>query len=167
MGTGTLIFLLVAMGLLVLAAVFYVVAGWLRRLRRAAIERLRADVGGETVYNVEDCNYFGLQSAGHAQVRGNGVMALTDKGIHFRMLAPDRYRFVPLESITGVSNPRWFLNKSKARALLRVDFLSGGDRDACAWLVRNLDWWNLALRALMEGGRPPQRLAVRRRAPTL
>ena len=97
---------------------------WFRRLRREAIEDIRRDVGEEKVYHVEDCNFFGRQSVGYKQWRGNGFLALTDKGIHYRMLLPKKSLFVPVESIEGISQPRSFLGKSKARSLLRVDYVN-------------------------------------------
>jgi len=129
---------------------------WFKRLRVQAIEDMRKMVGGERVYNVEDSNCFGVLSKGYKQVRGNGVLALTDKGIHSRMLIPRKYLFIHLESVRGVSNPRSFLGKTKARVLLRVDFVNEeGQDDACAWLVPSLQWWNEAVAALRMGKEPP------------
>lgn len=147
---------------LVIIAVVSALAGglallfsWIRRLRRAAVEDLRRDVGGERVYRVNDCNFFGVLSSGYAQVRGNGVLALTEKGLHFRMLAPRKYLFIPLDSIREVSHPRWFLGKTKARTLLRVDFVNReGEKDAAAWIVPHYRWWGEAITDLRAGGKP-------------
>jgi len=129
---------------------------WFKRLRMEAIESMRGDVGEEKVYHVEDCNFFGRQSAGYRQWRGNGVLALTEKGIHFRMLLPRKELFIPLDSIKEISHPRSFLGKSKARDLLRVDFVNeAGEEDACAWLVPSLQWWSDAISALRVGEEPP------------
>ncbi len=129
---------------------------WIKRLRVEAVNALREAVGGERVYHVEGCNFLGILSKGYAQVRGNGVLALTDRGIHFRMFLPRRHLFVPLPSVCGVSRQRSFLGKTRGRELLRVDF-SGewGSRDACAWQVPSLDWWEEALRSMRVGGEPP------------
>lgn len=148
---------------LVLIIVALVVTGdivffvwWIKRLRAGAIEALREAVGDERVYHVEDCNFFGLQSSGYKQWRGNGVLALTGKGIHFRMFIPRRYLFVPVDAMREISEPRSFLGKSKAKKLLRVDFAnSAGEKDACAWLVPSLRWWNEAIQALRSGAEPP------------
>jgi hypothetical protein len=145
-----------ALCLAVLAAVFGVAWVWIRRLRGRAIVALRSDTTGEDVYHVADCNFFGILSSGLAQVRGNGLLALTSGGIRFRMLSPARALFIPLASIRDVSHPRWFLKKSKARELLRVDFtIDGGEDDAAAWLVRDLRWWDEAIAALRAGGDVP------------
>ncbi|MBC7247219.1 MAG: hypothetical protein H5T73_05520 [Actinobacteria bacterium] len=133
-----------------------VLSWWIKRLRVEAVESLRETVDGEKVYHVEDCNYFGTLSRGYAQLRGNGILALTDRGIHFRMLLPRRYLFIPLASVRAVSRPRSFLGKTRAGELLRVDFADDeGREDACAWLVPSPEWWTEALHALRAGGEPP------------
>ena len=129
---------------------------WFKRLRMEAIDSLRRDINKERVFHVEDCNFFGRQSVGYKQWRGNGILALTDKGIHFRMLLPRKELFIPLDSIKEISHPRSFLGKSKARDLLRVDYVDdAGEEDACAWLVPSLQWWSEAIEALHAGGGPP------------
>jgi hypothetical protein len=74
------------------------------------------------------------------------------------MLTPRRTLFIPRESIRAVSHPRWFLKKTKARDLLRVDFVdSAGMGDAAAWIVRDLPWWDEAIAALRQNREPPAR----------
>ena len=131
------------------------IALWIRQLRKDAIAAVRRNTEGEEVYMVEDCNFFGQQSSGYKQVRGNGVLALTDRGIYFGMLIPGKELFVPLDSIKGTSQPRSFLGKTKMRDLLRVDFVNAEGRDdAGAWLVPSLQWWSEAVEALRRGKEP-------------
>ena len=154
----TIVLLVLALCLAVLAVVFAVAFLVIKRLREKAVVTLRSDTAGERVYHVADCNYFGLLSSGLAQVRGNGLLALTSGGIRFRMLTPQRTLFIPGESIRAVSHPRWFLKKSKARDLLRVDFTnSAGEEDAAAWIVGDLPWWDEAIAVLRAGQEPPVR----------
>ncbi len=145
--------------LIVLASVItglIVIGLWIKRLRKEAIAAVRRSTGKEKTYLVEDCNFFGQQSFGYKQVRGNGILALTDKGIHFRMLIPSKELFVPLDSIKDISQPRSFLGKTKMRDLLRVDFVNEQGRDdAGAWLVPSLQWWSEAVEALRMGKEPP------------
>lgn len=130
---------------------------WIKRLRREAVERLREITEGERVYNVEDCNFLGRESRGYRQWRGNGLLALTDRGLRFRQLMPRTDVFIPLGSITGLSMPRSFLGKSGLKGLLRVDFRDEeGKDDACAWLLPSPAWWASALEALLAGGEPPE-----------
>jgi hypothetical protein len=134
------------------------VLSWIKRLRKEAIANLRQDVGEEKVYQVNDCNFFGVSSSGYAQVRGNGVLALTEKGLHFRMLAPSKSLFISIDSIRDVSHPRWFLGKSKARKLLQVDFFNQkGEKDAAAWLVPHYEWWGKAILDMRAGMELPPR----------
>ena len=151
-----IVLFVLALCLAILTVVYGVAYLLIRRLRDGAIIALREDVGVENVYHVADCNFFGVLSSGLAQVRGNGLLALTAGGLRFRMLTPERVLFIPLASIRHISNPRWFLKKSKARELLRVDFINDqGEEDAAAWIVRDLPWWNEAIKVLRSGGTPP------------
>ena len=150
-----IVILVLALCAAILVVVYGVAFLVIRRLRDGAVLALRTDVGEEEVYHVADCNFFGILSSGIAQVRGNGLLALTSAGLRFRMLAPKRTLFIPRASVHGVSNPRWFLKKSKARDLLRVDFINDqGQEDAAAWLLRDLPWWNEAVESLRSGGTP-------------
>jgi hypothetical protein len=156
MNTGLIVFISVALGVSLFIAVFALASFWIRRLRRSAIAQLREELGTERVYQVDDCNFFGVSSSGYGQVRGNGMLALTEKGIHFRMLAPRKNFFIPLNSVREVSHPRSFLGKSKARTLLRVDFFNvQGEKDAAAWLVPHHEWWGRAIMDMRAGMEPP------------
>jgi len=151
-----LVIILVVVANLLVDLVF--IAWWVRRLRAEAAERLReiTEEGKEKVYNVEDCNYLGRLSKGYRQWRGNGLLALTDRGLRFRQLIPRTEIFIPPDSITAISGPRSFLGKSKSRELLRVDFTDeAGAEDACAWLLSSPGWWFAALEALRAGEEPP------------
>mgnify|MGYP000518929768 CR=1 FL=1 len=131
-------------------------AWWLRRLRAEAVERMREITKGETVYHVEDCNFFGRLSSGYRQWRGNGLLALTDGGLCFRQLLPRKELFIPLDAVTGISRPRSFLGKTRMKDLVRVDFRDEeGKDDACAWLLPSTSWWIAALEALRAGEEPP------------
>ncbi len=151
----------VAAALTGLAAFFLILYLWAGRLRREAVESLRRAVEGDRVYRVEDCRYLGMLSRGHAQVRGNGVLALTGRGLHFRMLLPRRHVFIPLRSLRSVSTPRSFLGKIGPAGLLRVDFTGpDGGEDACAFAVSSPRWWSGALEALLSGHEPPELRAL-------
>ena len=156
MSKGFVAFMIVVLSISLFVCISAMVLSWIRRLRKEAIANLRSDVGEEKVYQVNDCNFFGVSSSGYGQIRGNGVLALTEKGLHFRMLAPRKYLFIPLESIREVSHPRWFLGKSKARMLLRVDFFDQDEeKDAAAWLVPHHEWWGKAILDMRAGMEPP------------
>jgi hypothetical protein len=147
-----------ALSLCIIICVYAIALFWVKRLRKEAAQALRDEVGDEGVFDVADCNFLGTLSSGYAQVRGNGLLALTVDGLHFRMFRPRRYLSIPLESIRLISHPRWFLGKTKLQELLRVDFVNpDGDEDACAWLVNDPQWWAEAITALRDGRQPPPR----------
>ncbi|MBD3278234.1 MAG: hypothetical protein GF388_08040 [Candidatus Aegiribacteria sp.] len=87
-------------------------------------------------------NFFGVRSRGYRQVRGNGILILTDSELFFRMLLPAKELRIPLRSVTSVETVRSFLGKSKLRTLVKVNFRnSQGADDAAAWLVKDTDQW--------------------------
>ncbi len=140
---------------LFLSVTFFLVFRWIKRLRTKTLEMLRDELRGVKVYAIRDCNFFGLQSLGFGQMRGNGLLALTARELRFRMLLPRRSLCIPLASVEEVSYPRWFLRRYKGGDLLRVDFIGEkGDRDACAWLLKDPQAWGRAIAALREGGQP-------------
>lgn len=149
-----LIILLVVLVDIVVDIVF--LAWWIKRLRAEAVARMKEMTEGETVYHVEDCNFFGRASRGYRQWRGNGLLALTDRGLRFRQLIPRTEISIPIGAISGVSEPSSFLGKSRMKKLLQVDFRGeDGAEDACAWLIPSLEWWKEALEALRAGKEPP------------
>lgn len=142
----------------VLAALASALAGlalawrWIRSLRLEALARLKKRIGEERVYAADDCNFCGLLSGGYVQMRGNGLVAVTERGIHFCMLCPRRYLFIPIEVVKGISTTRSFLGKWKGKRLLRVDFTDReGKEDACAFLVSQPELWAENLNLLISG----------------
>jgi len=89
-------------------------------------------------------NFFGQESRGAGQMRGNGALILTNDALHFTLLLPRRSWVIPLENITEMSLPRKHLGKSKMCDLLRVDYLDNTDNekgDAIAWAVKDPESW--------------------------
>ena len=110
------------------------------RERQAVAGVVSRTAPGDVLCIDKSASWFGRQSQGMAQIRGNGVLVLTRDTLWFRRLAPELEITIPLESIREVSTPRSFLGKSIFRQLLRVDFVtSQGHSDAAAWYVRELE----------------------------
>lgn len=87
-------------------------------------------------------NFFGQQSRGVMQVRGNGTLILTDTELIFELWVPKRVYHIPLQTIRSVENPKSFLGKSRFTPLLKVVFVDDqGVEDAIAWQVRDLNDW--------------------------
>ncbi|MCG8431220.1 MAG: hypothetical protein MJA29_08600 [Candidatus Omnitrophica bacterium] len=128
---------------LVLLVVFF--AGKSLQLKRTkeVLDKFR----GKKVYGVtSDANYFGRESEGRMQMRGNGVLVFTPEELYFEMWLPQEELRIPLSSITGVETPMRHLGKSKGRRLLKVHFRNEkGEKDSAAWIVNRLEKWKKAL----------------------
>lgn len=154
---GSMFVVVVSLASVVIAATAVTfLRAWIGRLQREAEQALRNDMSEEIFYGMEPCNFLGQLSRGYAQLRGNGLLALTDRYVRFRMLYPRREISIPLDAITAVSTTRSFLGKRKGKELLRIDFRNGeGKEDACAFLVRSARRWTSILEALNIGGQSP------------
>lgn len=95
---------------------------------------------------VEPALFYGQESAGVTQLRGNGVLALLPDRIQFEMLIPKREFRIPLQQITAIECPTSFLGKTNFRPLLKVVYLGEkGQPDAMAWLVTDSSVWKASL----------------------
>lgn len=122
--------------LLFILVATYVVVIWILK-RRANRVRQRFP---QAALVVPAANFFGQESRGTAQVRGNGTLILTDTELYFEQLVPRREFHIPLSSITAVETPRSHLGKSVGRPLLKVAYRDDeGNPDSIAWYVTNLD----------------------------
>ena len=134
---------IVAAGVFLLVVVLATVRGLGARALAAADEILR---GERLVLRDGSVNFFGVRSRGMGQVRGNGVLSLTDGRLHFLMWLPRRELSIPVRAISATETPESFLGKSVFRALLEVDFENeAGEPDAAAWLVGDLPAWRDAV----------------------
>ncbi|GAB4263771.1 hypothetical protein [Deferrisoma sp.] len=112
---------------------------WAARARAGARAEAAAWAAGRAVrFQDRNAAFFGVRSAGWRQVRGNGVLVVTDEALWFRRLVPARTWVIPLDRVRGVSTPKVFLGKTALRPLVAVEFLGeAGTPDAAAWAVRN------------------------------
>lgn len=88
-------------------------------------------------------NFFGQESIGVWQFRGNGVLILTSEDLYFELWMPkNRICRIPIQSIVKVETAKWHLRKTKNRLLLKVVFINeSGETDSAAWLVKDLESW--------------------------
>lgn len=112
-------------------------------LARGGVAEADEALSGESIILRDPAaNFFGIRSKGMAQVRGNGVLTLTDRRLHFLLWTPKREISIDLPSIRGTDTPRSFLGKTKVAPLLQVNFTNErGEEDAAAWLVGDLGAW--------------------------
>lgn len=92
-----------------------------------------------------DANFFGIESLGFRQVRGNGILMLTEKDLVFGMFQPKRDFIIPLALIEKIELTESHLNKTVLQPLLKVYFTNEkGEADSVAWWVVNpKEWKNL------------------------
>jgi hypothetical protein len=87
-------------------------------------------------------SFFGQESRGVTQMRGNGILILTDSDLIFEMWVPNTEFRIPLRSIQSLENPSSFLGKSRFTPLLKVIYTNEqGTTDAMAWQVPDLSGW--------------------------
>jgi hypothetical protein len=83
--------------------------------------------------------FFGQQSRGVMQMRGNGTLILTDNELLFKQWVVNKEFRLPLKSIQSIEIPSSFLGKTQGVQLLKVSYLNeSGVPDALAWRVRDL-----------------------------
>ena len=71
----------------------------------------------------KNANFYGQESKGWKQVRGNGVLLLTAEELFFEMWFPKKILRIPLYSIKRItSNEKSHLRKTNFRYLLKVFF---------------------------------------------
>jgi hypothetical protein len=99
--------------------------------------------GANIIRIFSGANFFGQETLGVWQFRGNGVLILTTKELYFELWIPkSRECRIPLESIQKIETTKWHLKKSKNRTLLKIIFTNKkGETDSAAWLVRDLQQW--------------------------
>lgn len=149
--SAPLIVTLCVAGALLLFALTWLIAAYSARKALAIIEkRLKPEVddrfaGREVLRSAYEANFFGLESKGLGQVRGNGALVLDRDEIYFLQAVSRLEITIPLEEITAVSVVRSHLRKWVARPLLRVDFRTGAGTDAAAWFVYDPPAWKEAV----------------------
>lgn len=87
-------------------------------------------------------SFFGQESRGATQMRGNGTLILTAADLIFEMWLPNRQFRIPLRNIQAIENPTSFLGKSRFTPLLKVVYTNDqGAADSMAWQVSDLSGW--------------------------
>ena len=119
--------------------------------KKRAKEVMARFVGQEVLGATSNALFFGQESRGMGQVRGNSVLVLTPEQLYCEMWSPRRRFEIPVGSITEISTPESHLGKTRFSKLLKVSYENASGRDdSCAWLIRNLDTWQGALTKLIE-----------------
>ena len=96
-----------------------------------------------------NANFFGEQSKGAKQVRGNGALVLTKDRIYFIRAVPFKEYTIPLKSVSKVSLPNSSNGKSIFSKLLCIQYETGSELDAVAWAVKNPESWKKSIEKLV------------------
>jgi hypothetical protein len=110
-------------------------------MKAGARKRALDLLGEEPMLSDDSANYFGRDSRGWRQIRGNGCLALGVDKLVFAMWFPRRDLVIERSEITSVTTVDSHLGKRVGRPLLHVSF----GKDAAAWWVHDLDRWLASL----------------------
>ena len=98
--------------------------------------------GKDIIISLNSANFFGQHSHKSRQIRGNGVLVLTQEELYFEMWHPKKVLQIPTSTILKVEITKSFLDKSAFRKLLKVIFQNDNrEEDAATWWVTQLDKW--------------------------
>jgi hypothetical protein len=99
---------------------------------------------------IPSANFYGQESKGVMQMRGNGTLVLTDTELYFDQWVLQREFRIPLASIQALETPSSYLGKTNFRPLLKVVFRDeSGQSDSMGWLVPDVQ----ALKRAIEAAR--------------
>jgi hypothetical protein len=100
---------------------------------------------------VPGANFYGQESFGVTQLRGNGILVLTDTELYFKKWLQGREYHIPYAAIQAVETPTSFLGKTNFRPLVKVVFRNdSGQIDSMAWLVRDVEALKGAIEAAIK-----------------
>jgi hypothetical protein len=136
---GTLTVIGVVLGVLVVSGiVFGVVFVALKRVAQRRREAAHQQYPDARLIDA-GALFFGQQSKGVGQMRGNGTLIITHSDIIFQQWVTNQEFRIPLRAIQSLENPTSFLGKWQGVPLLQINFLNdSGQTDAMAWRVRDL-----------------------------
>jgi hypothetical protein len=123
-------------------------------IRSAALRRINAAVPNpESIVLLDTgANFYGLQSLGGLQLRGNGGLVLTSDHLLFLMLIPQRDFRIPISAVIRTSLVTSHCGKTSFRTLLQVSWHSetttGGQPETGAWLVQDPEQWQRQIEKL-------------------
>lgn len=134
-----IIILLVVLWLILLSTVLL----WAtRRLGRRREKEILTQFDAQKIVLQAAANFFGQQSRGRGQLRGNGLLILTNDELYFAMWWPRREWRLPRGKITGAEIVKSFLGRTRFQPLLKINFLNAtGQADIAAWLVAEPEKW--------------------------
>lgn len=93
----------------------------------------------DAVRVIRGANFFGQESKGVGQLRGNGTLVITPNEVFFELWVTKRELLISLATIQGIETPKSHLGKTYGTSLLKVVYTNEqGQPDSAAWAVANL-----------------------------
>lgn len=131
-------------------AIFFTVF-W-KQLQTSGTQRIQERFPTEQIVLSEtSANFFGLESRGSLQFRGNGVLVLTQDELWFSRFIMREDITIPTNTIQAVRLVDSHLGKRiLGRQLIYVQFQGAGGLDSAAWLVADPNRWQSAIASLLE-----------------
>lgn len=131
-------------GFLLLAIVIVALVAFLtyvKKKKNKLISEIKEKLEGKTLlFKDTSANFFGQESKKYKQIRGNGILIITDTVLMFFMFLPKKEIKIELSAINNIETPSTFLGKSVFRPLLKVTYLNeNGKKDSVAWFVKDLE----------------------------
>jgi hypothetical protein len=137
------------LGALVLSGIL--VGAIVRQMRSSLASRVHALYRPDQILLEDDgANFFGKESVGVMQVRGNGALVLTANHLHFFMLAPHSEIRIPISSIREMKITKQHLYKVTPFDLLKVVFSENDRIDSVAWYLSDPILWKQRIEMLQS-----------------
>lgn len=148
------------LGLIIAAVVIVVVGGGLflfftvfwDKMQVNGAERIQERFPTEQIILSEtSANFFGLESRGSFQIRGNGALVLTPDELWFSRFIKRDDITIPIQSIQEVRLVDSHLGKRiLGRKLIYVQFQTPRGKDSIAWLVADPETWKMKILDLIR-----------------
>ena len=143
---ATVVIILVGGGLFIFFTVFW------DKMQVTGVERIQERFPTEEIILSETtANFFGLESRGSWQIRGNGVLVLTPNELWFSRFIKRDDITIPINTIQEVRLVDSHLGKRiLGRKLIYVQFETSAGKDSIAWLVADPERWKMKILAFVE-----------------
>ncbi|MCD6163428.1 MAG: hypothetical protein J7K40_13590 [candidate division Zixibacteria bacterium] len=142
------IVLIITIVFLVIWAIQKVLLGFIRTKLLSRVEK--RFIGQRIIISDLGASFFGQESKGLKQIRGNGALILTEMELWFGLAMPERELVIPTANIKSVRLTRRHLGKTVFRPLLCVDISSRSGEDTIAWHVKNPKKWQAEIERIVS-----------------
>lgn len=141
MDVVALVAILIASLGLIAVGVLMVTRSTLKGVRSSGEKAIASEFPDGVIRSEPSANFFGVESKGSRQNRGNGALVLTEDRLWFRPAMGRNGVDIAVSELQAASLVSTHLGKSVGRDLLRVTWRTPTGRDSGAWLVDDLQGW--------------------------